>query len=73
MNGHVQKLFRKCHRLHKIAMKSKSEIDIENHRIARREAKHQWKLAQKVYYEKMNKKMEDPNTRTKTYWKLTKA
>ena len=55
-NGHVQKLFRKCHRLHKIAMKSKSEIDIENHRIARREAKHQWKLAQKAYYGKMNKK-----------------
>ena len=73
MNGHVRKLFRKCHCLHKIAMKSKSEIDSDNHRIARREAKHQWKLAQKEYYGKMNKKMEDPNTRTKTYWKLTKA
>ena len=73
MTGHVRKLLRKCHRLHKIAMTSKSEIDIENHKAARREAKHAWRLAQKIYKEKMCLKMEDPNTRIKTYWKLTKA
>ena len=73
MTGHVRKLFRKCHRLHKIAKTSKSIIDIENHKAARREAKHEWRLAQKIYKEKMCLKMEDPNIRIKTYWKLTKA
>ena len=73
MTGYVRKLFRRCHRLHKIAMKSKSVTDIENHRVARREAKHEWKLAQQVFNEKMNKKLEDPTTRTKTYWRLIKA
>ena len=47
MTGYVRKLFRRCHRLHKIAMKSKLITDIENHRLARREAKHEWRLAQK--------------------------
>ena len=73
MTGYVRKLFRKCHRFHKIAMTSNSAIDIENHKTARREAKHQWRLAQKMYHEKLCKKMEDPTNRTKTYWKLTKA
>ena len=46
MTGQVRRLFRLCHRLHKIAMKSKQPGDIEKHRAARRIAKCQWKFAQ---------------------------
>ena len=42
------------------------------YKAARREAKHEWRLAQKIY-KKMYLKIEDPNARIKTYWKLTKA
>ena len=56
MTGYVRNLFRKCHRFHKIAMKSNSAIDIENHKTARREAKHKWRLAQRIYHEKLCKK-----------------
>ena len=49
-------LFRKCNRFHKIAMATKSAVDIENHKAARRKAKAEWKSAQKIYYEKIYKK-----------------
>ena len=73
MTGRVRQLFRKCNRFHKIAMATKSAIDIENHKAARRHAKAEWKSAQKIYYEKIYKKMENPESKIKTYWKLTKA
>jgi hypothetical protein len=69
----VRRLFRKCHRLHKIAIRSKSAGDLENHRNARREAKIAWKQAQKIYYEKLNKKLENPDTSKKSYWKIIKS
>ena len=59
----VRSLFRKCHGLHKIAMQTKNAADLEKHRAARREAKAAWKQAQFIYYEKLNKKMENPETR----------
>ena len=73
MTAHVRKLFRRCHRLHKIAMTTKSDVDIENHKQARRLAKTEWKSAQKIYYEKIHKKMDNPDSKNKMYWKLTKA
>ena len=69
----VRSLFRKCHRLHKIALRTKNAGDIENHRNARREAKAAWKQAQIIYYEKLNKQMENPDTSKKSYWKIIKS
>ena len=69
----VRSLFRKCHRLHKIAIRTKNAGDIENHRNARREAKAAWKQAQIIYYEKLNKQMENPDTSKKSYWKIIKS
>ena len=69
----VRSLFRKCHRLHKIAMQTKNAADLEKHRTARREAKAALKQAQRIYYEKLNKQMENPETRKKSYWKMIKS
>ena len=73
MTGQVRRLFRQCHRLHKIAMKSKQPEDIEKHRAARRIAKCQWKFAQQNYYDKLYNKMASSDNKTKYYWKLTKS
>ena len=73
MTGRVRSLFRKCHRLHKIASKSNSIVDIENHKIARREAKAEWRSAQKSFYEHMYNKIEKAESKSKAYWKMTKS
>jgi hypothetical protein len=73
MTGQVRSLFRKCHRLHKIAVKSRLVSDIENHKTARHEAKTEWKKAQKSYYDKLFKKLDTSDSKNKIYWKITKS
>ena len=69
----VRSLFRKCRRLHKIAIRTKNAGEIENHRNARHEAKVAWKQVQMIYYEKLNKQIENPDTSKKSYWKIIKS
>ena len=73
MTGQVRSLFRKCHRLHKIAIRSKLTIDIANHKTARHVAKTEWKKAQKSYYDKLFKKLDTSDSKNKIYWKITKS
>ena len=73
MTGQVRSLFRKCHRLHKIAIRSKLTIDIANHKMARHVAKTEWKKAQKSYYDKLFKKLDTSDSKSKIYWKITKS
>ena len=73
MTSLVRSLFRKCHRLYKIAMQTKNAVDLEKHRTARRDAKSAWKQAQRIYYDNLNEKMENPETRKKSYWKMIKS
>ena len=73
MTGRVRRLFRQCHRLHKIATKSKLPLDIEKHRAARRIAKSEWKIAKENYYDKLYNKMSTSENKNKYYWKLTKS
>ena len=73
MTGRIRRLFRQCHRLHKIATKSKLPLDIEKHRAARRIAKNEWKIAKQNYYDKLYDKMSTSDNKNKYYWKLTKS
>ena len=70
MTSHVKKLFRRCHRYHKIAQRSRNESDIENHRLARKTAKAAWKQAKNKYANKLFNRMANPEQRQKAYWKL---
>ena len=73
MTGKVQGLFRKCHRLHKIATITKLPEDIEKHKTARKEAKHEWNIAKQNYFNKLQNKMSTCENKAKVYWKITKS
>ena len=73
MTSEVRRLFRRCNRLHKISQRTKNVYDIENHRAARKIAKRSWKLAKNLYLNKLYNRMENPETRNKTFWKLMKT
>ena len=45
----------------------------KRNRTARREAKAAWKQAQRIHYDKLNEKMENPETSKKSYWKMIKS
>ena len=68
MNSEVRKLFRTAHRLHRIAINTKNEVDINNHREARRRAKKAWRKAQKNHYTDLGEKLGT----SKIFWKVIK-
>ena len=70
MTSKVRSLFRKCHRYHKIAQRTKNLVDIENHRIARKSAKKAWREAKLNYDIKMRAKVNDVYYSDKYYWKF---
>ena len=69
----LRKLFTNCYRLHKKKNKTKREIDITNYVNARRLAKTALKEARRYYYENLNTKIDNPETTSKTFWKLLKS
>ena len=72
MTEAIKRLFKKANRLHKRASRTRSQIDIDKHRAARRKAKSAWKKSQFNFYYEINMKLLDPNTSPKCYWKLIK-
>ena len=72
MTDAIKRLFKKANRLHKRASRTRSQIDIDKHRVARRIAKAAWKKSQFNYYYEINMKLQDPKTSPKCYWKLIK-
>ena len=73
MNTYVKKLFRKCHRYHRIAQRTKNQVDIENHRVARKAAKAAWKHAKDEHVKRLYSKMTNPVQCQKNYWKFMKT
>jgi len=74
MNSIVRGLFRKTHRLHRIARETKLPIDQENHRLARSLAKKTWRKAQKYYYYvKLNSSVSSVGSEIRNYWKTIKS
>ena len=73
MTSAVRSLFRKCHRFHKIAQRTKNEIDIEKHREARKTAKKAWHKAKENYFAKMKIHMNKSESNQKYYWKYIKS
>ena len=72
MTTEVRRLFRCSHRLHKIAQRSRSNVDIEKHRDARRVAKKAWNQAKKNYLIKLHDKINKPDYFQKGHWALLK-
>ena len=73
MTAEVRRLYRICHRCHKIAQRTKDPIDIDKHREARRRAKAAWKKAKNDYFSKIKVGMTNPEYYQKNYWKLMKS
>ena len=72
-NSHTRKLFKECHRLHKIKNKTGHPIDIERYKDKRREAKTALKLSKQQYYDNHSTKIVSPDTNSKTFLKLVKS
>ena len=68
----IRNLFRKCHTLHKRKNLTNNENDIERYQNARHMAKTAFRNARRDYYNNLNEKIENPETTTKTFWKLLK-
>ena len=69
----VRKLYKECHRLHKIKQRTRNPLDIQKYRDKRREAKNTFAEAKRDYYTNLSHKIMDPNTTSKSYWKLVKS
>jgi len=68
----LENCFNKTHRLLRRARQTKSLVDIENHRFARRAAKNAWYKAQNKFHKKLYKKTLGTGGRAKAYWKIFK-
>ena len=73
MTGFVRSLFRKRDRARKIAAQTKHPIDIAFYKEARKLARKEWRKAKKEYLTKIQAKLNDPQLKAKTYWKLLKS
>jgi len=73
MTGHVRKLFKNCHRAHKIALINNTPESKENRRVARRVAKNAWRLTKNHYYAQLRCKLACPGNQTKRHFKLLKS
>ena len=72
MTAEVKRLYRVCHRFHKISQKTRDPVHIERHREARRNAKTAWKKARDSYLSKLQVGVNNPEYYQKNYWKLLK-
>ena len=69
----LRKLFQNCYRLHKRKNRTKRPADIDKYLEARRLAKTSFKESRKNYYDNLNLKIGNPETTSKTFWKLLKS
>ena len=72
MTDHVKYLFKKCNTLNKKRRRTGNPLDAAEHLQARREAKQAWKEARDSWEANLIKKLEDPQTSQKIYWKTLK-
>jgi hypothetical protein len=73
MNNTIRKLLRQVHRLHKRKQRTSNPEHILAFKNKRREAHTAIKESKKEYYRKQSEKLLDPNTHSKTYWKIIRS
>ena len=70
---YLRKKFQICYRLHKRKNRTNRPADVQKYTEARRNAKTLFRQARKTYYENLQSKIENPETTSKTFWKLLKS
>ena len=69
----VRKLYRECQHLHKIKLRTKNPLDIDRYRAKRKEAKDAFRQAKSEHFENLSTRLMDPETSSKSYWKLVRG
>ena len=69
----VRKLYRECQHLHKKKLRTKNPLDIDRYRAKRKEAKDAFRLAKSQHFKNISKHLLDPETSSKSFWKLVKG
>ena len=59
--------------MHKVKQRTRDPLDIHRYREKRKEAKNTFAESKRAYYTNLSHKIMDPNTTSKTYWKLVKS
>ena len=69
---HVKKLYKKCYKYFRLKNRINNDINIDNYKQARHEAKAAFRLARKNYYKNISDKLANADTTPKYFWKLVK-
>ena len=72
MTKKIKNLFNRANKWHKISSKTKLQKDIDKHKTLRRIAKAAFKQSKFNYFCKLNEKLSNPETSSKTWWQLNK-
>jgi len=73
MTSKVKDLLKSTRRLQKRAQRTNNILDIEKHQEKRREAKLAWQKAQDDHYKNIERKLQNSENNSRTYWKIIKS
>jgi hypothetical protein len=68
----IDKMFKDCHRLHRKFKRTRNLLHRQQYEDKRREAKKAFRNSKYHYYQNLTNKILNPETTTKSFWKLVK-
>ena len=72
-NSNIRKLYKSCYKLHKRQLKSHNPAHVLEYLNKRRQAKEAFRSAKSNYYTNLSSKIENPETTSKTFWRLVSS